>query len=216
MPVKNSVHVLVFSGILAMVCAILLYAVTQFTEPLRKINEETDKDRNFLSALGVPIPKNVKPRELLNIFEKNVKIKKIGKITIYEYIPETSKSGKPIAIAVPFSGPGFWAPIKGVLAFEPDLLTIRGIRFYQQEETPGLGGEIASKWFQDEFKGKKIVSKNGEPGFRIVKSGGKSKKANDTNAVDAITGATRTSERVERMLDKVAKELYKERKNYVR
>ena len=209
---KNSVHVIAFAGILAVVCSILLFAVTQFTEPLRKINEETDKDRNFLSALGVPIRKNIKPKELLEVFDKNIKVKKLGKITIYEYIPETSASGKPVAIAVPFSGAGFWAPIKGVLAFEPDLLTIRGIRFYQQEETPGLGGEIASKWFQNEFKGKKIVSNNGEAGFKIVKSG----ETAGINSVDAITGATRTSERVQIMLNKVAKELYKERKNYVR
>ncbi|NOY08315.1 MAG: FMN-binding protein [Spirochaetes bacterium] len=209
---KNSVHVIVFAGILAVVCSILLYAVTQFTEPFRKMNEETDKDRNFLSALGVPIGKNVRPKELLGIFDKNIKVRKLGKITIYEYIPETSASGKPVAVAVPFSGAGFWAPIKGVLAFEPDLLTIRGIRFYQQEETPGLGGEIASKWFQNEFKGKKIVSNTGEAGFKIVKSG----EAAGVNAVDAITGATRTSERVQIMLNRVAKELYKERKNYVR
>ena len=66
-------------------------------------------------------------------------------------------------MAVPFSGSGVWGPIEGVLALEPDMQTIRGVRFYKQEETPGLGGEIASDWFQAQFKGKTLVSAAGDP-----------------------------------------------------
>ncbi len=209
---NNNVHIILFSTILAVLCSILLFAATQFTQPYRLLNKETDKDRNFLSALGVSVDSKLGARGVMKIFDDNIKVKTLGEITIYEYIPKNSKSKKPVAIAVPFSGPGFWAPIKGALALEPDLLTIKGIRFYQQEETPGLGGEIASSWFQNEFKGKKIVSKDGVAGFKIVKGD----HPTDINSVDAITGATRTSERVQVMVDKIAKAIDKERSKYVR
>ncbi len=208
---KNSIQVLLFSSILAIVCAAFLYAVTQFTDPYQKLNQETDKDINYLTALGVPFDSEAKPSEILQVFKDNISVSKMKNLTLFEYIPKDSDSKKPVAIAVPFSGPGFWAPIKGVLAFEPDLLTLKGVRFYEQEETPGLGGEIASEWFQAQFNGKMIVSKSGDPGFKIVKEG----TPGDLNSVDAITGATRTSERVATMLDSIAKKIYKERKSYV-
>ena len=93
-----------------------------------------------------------------------------------------------MAVAVPFSGPGLWGGIEGVMALEPDLVTIRGVRFYKQEETPGLGGEIGSDTFQNQFAGKRMISPEGVAGFRIVKPG----TGADVNSVDGISGATLT------------------------
>ena len=91
------------------------------------------------------------------------------------------------------------------------MVTIRGIRFYKQEETPGLGGEIGASWFQDQFKGKKIVSPSGEYGFSINKPG----SGTGSNQVDGITGATMTSERVGIMIDNILKILGEEQKRNV-
>jgi Na+-transporting NADH:ubiquinone oxidoreductase subunit C len=137
-------------------------------------------------------------------------VKALGDLTLYEKVTGSSDTGKPQLVAVPFTGPGLWGPIKGVMSLEPDLLTIREISFYQQEETPGLGGEIGSKWFQDQFKGKEIVSPAGEPGFHIRKPG----NPLDENSVDGISGATMTSERVQSIIDNLAKDLYGERSDY--
>jgi Na+-transporting NADH:ubiquinone oxidoreductase subunit C len=100
-------------------------------------------------------------------------------------------------VAVPFAGQGLWGPIKGFLALKPDLKTIHGVTFHEQEETPGLGGEIGADWFRDQFKGKSIEDAQGKRGIRIRRGGG----ATGPNEVDAITGATMTSERVEEMLN---------------
>jgi Na+-transporting NADH:ubiquinone oxidoreductase subunit C len=105
---------------------------------------------------------------------------------------------------VPFTGPGLWGQIHGILALEPDLQTIRGVRFYRHEETPGLGGEISAAWFLEQFPGRKLVGEDGTPGFRIPKPGG-AKGA--PNAVDGISGATMTCDRVQDMLDGLAKQL---------
>ena len=65
-------------------------------------------------------------------------VNKIDDLTFYEYAEIEAGNRVIKAIAVIFKGAGLWGPIEGVIAFEPDLKTIRGIRFYSQEETPGL------------------------------------------------------------------------------
>jgi Na+-transporting NADH:ubiquinone oxidoreductase subunit C len=200
--------VILFALVLGFVCSILLVGVSLYTAPFKEANEEAEQVKNFLSVLEVPMDPLAGSEELLGIFERNVRSRTVGELVLYDYIPETSAAGVPAAgvparVAVLFSGAGLWGPIEGVLALEPDLRTIRGIRFYQQEETPGLGGEIGAQWFQRQFVGKLLVSSSGEPGFKVVKTGGDS----DANAVDGITGATMTSARVGTMLDSLAKEL---------
>ncbi len=103
------------------------------------------------------------------------------------------------AMAVPFAGQGLWGPIRGFLALDPDMKTVRGITFYEQEETPGLGGEIASSWFREQFKGKSIASSEGKPGIHIRRGGG----ASGANEVDAITGATMTCNKLEAIINAV-------------
>jgi Na+-transporting NADH:ubiquinone oxidoreductase subunit C len=209
--VKNNVRTIVFAVILGIVCSATLAVASVLTAPYRKSNEEAEKAKNFLSVLDVKVNKNADSKTLLDTFKKNVRVLKSGDLTLYENVPENS-AAKPSVIAIPFSGAGLWAPIEGVISFKPDLLTISGISFYKQEETPGLGGEIGSKWFQEQFKGKKIVSESGKPGFRIIKPGGKT----DINSVDGISGATMTSDRVQKILDDLAKTVWEERKNYVK
>lgn len=205
---KDNLRTVVFAIVLGVVCSATLAVASTFLAPYRKANEEAEKVRNYLTVLGIPIDKNWDSKTLLEVYKKDVRTKKLGEFTLYENIASSEEGG---IVAIPFRGAGLWAPVEGVISFEPDLTTIRGIRFYKQEETPGLGGEISSTWFQNQFKGKKIVSKNGEPGFKIVKPGVPA----DSNSVNGITGATMTSERVQTMLDTLAKKLWEERDNYV-
>ena len=211
MHVKDNARTIVFAVVLGIVCSATLAVASVFTAPFRKSNEEAEKVKNFLSVLDVPVNKKADSKTLLDTFKKNVRVLKSGDLTLYENVPENS-AAKPSVIAIPFAGAGLWAPIEGVISFKPDLLTISGISFYKQDETPGLGGEIGSNWFQEQFKGKKIVSESGKPGFRIIKPGGKT----DINSVDGISGATMTSDRVQKILDDLAKTVWEERKNYVK
>ncbi len=214
---KDNLRVILFAAVLGLVCSVLLVGATLFTAPYRTANERAEEVRNFLSALEVPLDPESSSEALLAVFNRDVKERELGDLVIYEYRPQNGKGtggeagGGPLAIAVPFEGMGLWGPIRGVLALEADLLTIRAIRFYQQEETPGLGGEIGAEWFQNQFRGKRIVSPSGEAGFQIQKPGGKK----DENSVDGITGATMTSDRVQEMVDRLAKAIHRERENYV-
>ncbi len=204
---KGSLYTLGYAAVLGSVCALLLTAAASFTEPYKTANKEAEEILNILTALRVPIVPGVSSERLVEIFNANVRKESQGKQTIYVYSPQQVK-GKQEAIAVRFSGPGLWGPIKGFLALESDRKTIRGITFYEQEETPGLGGEIVSDWFRNQFAGKSIVDQAGKPGIIIGTSGGKAGQ----NQVDAITGATMTCDKVEAMLNAVIEKIVKEKK----
>lgn len=105
---------------------------------------------------------------------------------------------------IPINGFGLWDAIYGFLSLARDANTIVGTTWYQQAETPGLGGDIALPEWQKQFDGKEIFQKsaNGQTNFQsaplgiiIVKTTvqdelGASPKAE--SAVDGVSGATIT------------------------
>ena len=205
---KDNPRIILFTVVLAVICSLLLAGSTLFTAPYRRANEKAEELRNFLAVLGAPVQELRDSQELLALFNRDVRVKPLGPLTLYEYHPDPGGDAKPQAVAVPFTGMGLWGPIKGVLALQPDLRTIKSISFYQQEETPGLGGEIASDWFRRQFENKQILSADGRAGFRVLKPGAQA----GPSEVDGISGATMTSQRVELMLDNLARSIAEERK----
>jgi Na+-transporting NADH:ubiquinone oxidoreductase subunit C len=205
---KGNFYTLGYAGILGSICALLLTAAATMTAPYREANADAEKKRNILDVLQVPYPQNASSLEMVKIFEDNVQQKEYGDIELYEYTPEKN-SNTPESIAVEFEGPGLWGPIKGFLALAPDFKTIRGITFYEQEETPGLGGEIVTSAFRDRFKGKEIVDSSGQPGIIIKGRNGN----NAVNEVDAISGATMTCDKVQAMLNLTIEKIIKETEN---
>ncbi len=199
---KGSLYSLVYAAILGTVCALLLTGVGEFTKPYRDANARAERVRNILSVLGVGVPEDASARELVKVFEEKVRAEQGAEVTRYVYAAD----GERKAIALPFEGQGLWGPIRGFVALEPDWRTIRAITFHEQEETPGLGGEIASADFRQQFQGLVAVGPDGEPGIRIIQDG----NAEERNEVDGITGATMTCERVQRMLNRVLVRAVKE------
>jgi Na(+)-translocating NADH:ubiquinone oxidoreductase C subunit len=182
-----------------------LTSAATFTAPYKATNKEAEEILNILTALKVPLDADVSPEKLVEIFSENVDKEIQGKQTLYVYSPSDAHD-EPEAVAVGFAGPGLWAPIKGILALESDRVTIRGITFYEQEETPGLGGEIVSSGFRDQFVGKSIVDDSGKAGIVIRNNGSEL-----VNGVDAITGATMTCDKVQSMLNEVILTIVEER-----
>ena len=84
------------------------------------------------------------------------------------------------------------------IAITPDGKKVKGITFYKQGETPGLGGEVENLKWQEQFKGKTIY-KNNSVGIKLVK------KIPDTKPnkyfVDALSGATLTTNGVHNTID---------------
>lgn len=197
---KGNAYTIYFAALLGVICALLLTAAANFTASYREANSQAEKILNILTVLKVPLEPNLSSKELVEIFNTNIQ-KQPGDMTIYTYSPPDANDK---AFAVEFSGQGLWGPIKGFLALESDMRTIRGLSFYQQEETPGLGGEITSGSFREQFVGKSIVNESDIPGI-IINGGTKSKP----NKVDAITGATMTCDKVQQMLNRTIETIVK-------
>ncbi|OHB62337.1 MAG: hypothetical protein A2168_06035 [Planctomycetes bacterium RBG_13_50_24] len=196
---KGNVYTIFYAAVLGTVCSLVLTFAASFTAPYKKANAEAEEVKNILLALNVSIPGKVSSEELVKIYKENVREQKQGGMTTYIYTPSDNTGG---AIAMRFAGPGLWGPIKGFLALDPKITKIQGITFYEQEETPGLGGEIVSSSFRNKFIGLLIRDETGKPGI-IIKSGGESA----VNKVDGISGATMTCDKVQEMLNEAIKSI---------
>jgi len=199
---KGNAYTICFAAILGTVCALLLTGVAEFTEETRERNKVAEKNRNIFTALNIEYDKKASSEELVKIFENNIVTEEIvgeevdGKkdiTTMYKHVEADIIKG----VAIAFDGSGLWGPIEGILALEKDKRTIKGITFYQQEETPGIGGDIAMKYFRDRFVGKKIVDSEGKPGI-VIKAGLTDPGQNE---IDGISGATMTVDKVNDMLN---------------
>ncbi len=87
-------------------------------------------------------------------------------------------------------GAGLWGPIWGYIGVKDDMNTIYGTVFAHKGETPGLGAEIASAKFMEQFKGKELFDGNTFTSVSVIKGGA---PEGDTHGVDAISGGTITS-----------------------
>ncbi|MEX2597742.1 MAG: NADH:ubiquinone reductase (Na(+)-transporting) subunit C [Salibacteraceae bacterium] len=103
-----------------------------------------------------------------------------------------------IYYVVPLVGTGLWGPIWGFISLKSDMNTVFGAKFDHKTETPGLGAEINTDWFQEPFQGEKIFNEEGEfVSIDVIKGGADS---DNPHGVDAITGGTITSDGVSDML----------------
>jgi Na+-transporting NADH:ubiquinone oxidoreductase subunit C len=165
------------------------------------VNEEIKMQENVLRVLGIQVGPGARSPEVKAAFEKRVKVEEREGKRLYRGFAEDGKT--PIGYAFPLSGPGFWGPIHGMMAVDPELNVVIGVSFYRHSETPGLGGRITERWFGNQFAGKGILPPvEGERYFHLVPEG--TSKAD--NELDAITGATGTSRAVERLIDRSMRE----------
>lgn len=97
-------------------------------------------------------------------------------------------------------GKGLWDEIWGYVAMSEDWNTIAGEAFDHKGETPGLGAEIKeNKAWYNQFTGKKLYDNTGNfKSVSVVKGGVKDAQ----HQVDAIAGATITSNGVDEMLER--------------
>jgi Na+-transporting NADH:ubiquinone oxidoreductase subunit C len=101
-------------------------------------------------------------------------------------------------IILPVHGNGLWSMMYAFVAVETDGNTVSGITYYEQGETPGLGGEIENPRWRGQFVGKKLFDENYKPAIEIVKGGA---PAGSEHGVDGLSGATLTANGVQNTFD---------------
>ncbi|MEL0637242.1 MULTISPECIES: Na(+)-translocating NADH-quinone reductase subunit C [Marinomonas] len=104
------------------------------------------------------------------------------------------KSGDNIdRIVLPVHGYGLWSTMYGFIALKNDFTTVVGFGFYDQGETPGLGGEVDNPNWKALWKGKKVYNDKGQAVIHLVKGGVSKSDPDADHKVDGLSGATLTS-----------------------
>ena len=101
----------------------------------------------------------------------------------------------------PVNGKGLWSTLYAFVALDADLNTIRGITFYDQKETPGLGGEVENKKWQSQWDGKLAFNDQNEPVIRVIKGTVTPGSPGEEHQIDGLSGATITSVGVENLIN---------------
>ena len=97
------------------------------------------------------------------------------------------------SIILPMHGYGLWSTMYGFLALEADGQTVKSINFYDQAETPGLGGEVVNPNWRALWEGKKVYNDSGEVALGLIKGVVDTSKTGSEYNVDGLAGATLTS-----------------------
>lgn len=177
---QSLIYTMVFTFIVSFVFVLFLSFAYQRTRPLVEHHQEISRQRAVLAALGTFATGE---DEIQRLFREVEQIERNG-VTLYR----SEIDGEPV-YAKEFSGAGLWGPIRGFLAVRGDLERTVGIEIVDQNETPGLGGRITEDWFKDQLRGQRIVD-----GTVRMGPAGEGTDDKDDGVIDAITGATRTSE----------------------
>ncbi len=214
----SNTYIFIFSVVMVVVIALLLSLAAMQLKPFQDKNIEVEKKQNILASIRIKST----PDNAVDLYAKyitdsyvlnNKGEKKDGDAFTVDMKNEISKPAEdrslPVfvgtlddgsqAYVVPLRGKGLWGPIWGYMSFQPDMNTIYGTVFDHQGETPGLGAEIATEWFQQPFLGKQIFEDSVQFVSVKVLKGGAPKDSK--HAVDAISGGTITSKALEAMLD---------------
>jgi len=214
----------IFILTITLIASLLLSISSEGLKSLKLKNVEIDKKKNVLRAIGLDIVEydNLKvdsyfsqnidtliidlegniSNELSIQDLEEIENNQSGEIKYFnkenEYLPIYKDNNNEVVV-VPISGKGLWSTLFGYFAIDSDnYSTVKGITFYKHKETPGLGGEVSKKWFQNNFIGKEIYKNEKLVSISVAKAGYADK--NNLYEVDGISGATITSNGVSTFL----------------
>ena len=191
---NSNAYIIIYSAILVVIVAFLLAFVYQALKPMQDANVALDVKKQILYSL------NIRGLDGQEAEAKYAEVVKEENELNGQKIYECQIDGQEIRVAF-LKGMGLWGGISGYIAIDK-AGKVYGAYFNHESETAGLGAEIKdSQEWQEKFIGKKI-HKDGVDGIALSVV----KKVTDSETqVDAVTGATLTSNGVSEMLQNCLK-----------
>jgi electron transport complex protein RnfG len=159
--------------IIGILSGVILAGVFEVANPYILLN----KEKELKEAIFVVLPGAVD-------YDTIEKGSHQDKLTLYRGL---GADGEPVGIAFKAEGVGFQGNIVLMVGLDMDYLKLKGIKVLEQLETPGLGNRIGEPEFEGQFAGVDI-----KPRVEYIKY----RKPEKTNQIQAITGATISSEAV--------------------
>lgn len=123
----------------------------------------------------------------------------IGRLPNHGIVHFVMKDDKVDQIVIAVEGLGMWGTMYGFLSLAPDGNTVRGLTYYDQKETPGLGGEIGNPKWLALWRGRKGFDDQWNAKITVIK-GQAGPPETDPLRVDGLSGATVTSNAVTRLM----------------
>ena len=218
MNVQSNTYTFIYSAVMIIIVALALSVTSISLKSRQEANIELEKKQKILASFGIDCKRDEATKlydqyikksyaidyngdiiEGVNGFDVDLEEEMRKPVEERKYaVYEAEKDGQKIYI-FPVRGKGLWGPIWGYVALKDDFNTIYGVTFDHKSETPGLGAEITTKDFQQEFVGKKIFDDTHNFVSVIVTKAGKA-DPNDPHQVDGLSGATLTSKGLSDML----------------
>ncbi len=184
---KNAVKMFLNLTIIGVLSGIILAGVFDVANPLILIN----KEKELKEAIFIVLP----GAEDYDIIEKGEKGPHKGRLTLYRGL---GADGEPVGIAFKAEGTGFQGKIVLMVGLDMDYLKLKGIKILEQIETPGLGNRIGEPEFEGQFSGVQI-----KPRVEYIKY----RKPEKPNQIQAITGATISSDAVVKNINRAISEI---------
>jgi len=210
-------YIFIFSTVMVVIVATILSMAATLLQPRQQKNLEIEKKKSMLESINISADRHnaeelydkyIKESKVLNYEGEEVtgvdaftiemraeQKKPVDKQNLALFFA-TPNDGEKVTI-IPLEGKGLWGPIWGYISLKPDLNTVYGITFDHKGETPGLGAEINTSWFEAQFKGMTLFNAGKFVSIEVLKS---NEKPIENHSVDGISGGTITSKALQQML----------------
>lgn len=175
---KKRIYPVLFMFILTALFITAVSSIYLSTKDVIKRNETLYLKQAILAAAAIKVPETAEDSDRL--FRLRVDMETESGTPDFYRIKDENDHDQGWVLIV--SGPGLWGQITAVVGFNHTVSAITGVEFIKQNETPGLGARIEESWFKNQFTGK--ISP-----YEVVAEG----TSSEQNEIDAITGATRTT-----------------------
>lgn len=189
---KDPKYIMMFIVLISLVFGLAISTVHYVTLPMLKKNEALHKNRIISQAFLLDVDGD-SPDDYEKAIHENIALDSLEingrKVELFRHKVNHN-------VGFVFQGLGFWEPISGIIVMDKNLDKIIHLKILEQKETPGLGARIEEKWFTDQFK--ELPIKWNENQKIII---GASSNADKSNVVNAITGASQTSDALANMLN---------------
>jgi Na+-transporting NADH:ubiquinone oxidoreductase subunit C len=210
MDVNSNKYTYLFATIMVVLVAFILSGLSLSLKERQNANIELEKRQNILQSVGIKVERSEAKEAYDEYITESVVIQngavvsedanEAFNIDMAKAVASGPEERKvPLYVAnvegetfyiLPMRGKGLWGPIWGYVALKDDGNTVAGATFDHKGETPGLGAEISTSSFQEQFANKSIMDGGNFVSISVIKPG---KNVNPEHEVDGISGGTITS-----------------------